>query len=72
MSESSMVNRRDILGAVATFTASQGAAADQVGDAVQRLTSALQRQYGGQWSAHLDRANGFVLVTETALGRPSG
>lgn len=71
MSENSSVNRRVILGAMAGITASQSAAADHVGEAMARLTGALERSYGGVWAAHLDRANGFVLITETGRERPS-
>lgn len=75
MSERFSVNRRVILGVVAGFSSPSGAFAgqDAVRLAVDQLADALRQQHGGQWSAHVDAANGFVLVTSrTDLERPSG
>ena len=73
MHEHSRMNRRVILGAMTGLAAPVGpaAASDGVQSAADNLSATLRRAYGGQWSAHVDRVNGFVLVTSrTDPARP--
>ena len=65
MHEHSRMNRRVILGAMTGLAApaSSAMAGDAVQSAADNLSATLRRAYGGQWSAHVDRLNGFVLVT---------
>ena len=48
------------------------ATVERVAAAADAPTTALAELHGGQWKAHVDHDNGFVLITSGRLSRNGG
>lgn len=64
--------RSILLGAIMSLAAYKSASAapasvERVAAAADALTAALADLHGGQWKAHVDHDNGFVLISGRAI-----